>query len=180
MARSSANETSTKTKRRRAPAKKKPAKKKSAKKKPAKKKSAKKKSAKKKSAKKKSAKKKSAKKRVPKGTVDKWVGRLSRQHQRIVERLRKLIRAKAPDLDEAIKWSQPVYSGRQPICYIMARSNGHVTFGFWNGRQIADPSRVLEGTGGRMRHVKLRKPDDIPAAVLESLLEQAVAIDAQA
>jgi hypothetical protein len=165
--------------------KKKPAKRKAAKKKPAKKKSAKKKSAKKKSAKKKPAKKKSAKKKsakkkpAAKGSVDKWVRRLSTPHQRIVERLRKMIRASAPQLEEAIKWSQPVYSGRAPICYIMARSTGHVTFGFWNGKRLDDPAGVLEGAGGRMRHVKLSKPNDVPADVLEALITQAIAIDAK-
>ena len=49
----------------------------------------------------------------------------------------------------------------------------HVNVGFFLGAWLDDPAELLEGTGKRMRHVKLRPgqlPDD---AVLAALIEKA-------
>src|SRR4026208_793439 len=37
----------------------------------------------------------------------------------------------------------------------------HVNVGFFRGAEIADPERLLEGTGKFMRHVKLRPDRDV-------------------
>ena len=49
----------------------------------------------------------------------------------------------------------------------------HVNVGFFRGAEIADPERLLEGTGKFMRHVKLRPESDVDAAALTKLLETA-------
>lgn len=49
----------------------------------------------------------------------------------------------------------------------------HVNVGFYHGASLQDPEQLLEGTGKRMRHVKLRPGDgrDLPA--LAGLIETA-------
>ena len=49
----------------------------------------------------------------------------------------------------------------------------HVNVGFFRGAEIADPARLLEGTGRFMRHVKLRPERDPDAAALTKLIETA-------
>lgn len=49
----------------------------------------------------------------------------------------------------------------------------HVNVGFFRGAEIADPERLLEGTGKFMRHVKLRPESDIEATALMRLIETA-------
>ena len=49
----------------------------------------------------------------------------------------------------------------------------HVNVGFFRGADITDPGRLLEGTGRRMRHVKVRPDDEVDAAALEALIENA-------
>jgi hypothetical protein len=49
----------------------------------------------------------------------------------------------------------------------------HVNVGFFRGAEIADPGRLLEGTGTLMRHVKLRPGRDVDAAALTKLIETA-------
>jgi hypothetical protein len=49
----------------------------------------------------------------------------------------------------------------------------HVNVGFFYGALLKDPARLLEGTGKRMRHVKLRSGRDVDAAALGSLIESA-------
>lgn len=49
----------------------------------------------------------------------------------------------------------------------------HVNIGFFRGAFLKDPSGLLEGSGKRMRHIKLRPDQDIDAAEIERLLEAA-------
>ena len=49
----------------------------------------------------------------------------------------------------------------------------HVNVGFFRGAELADPARLLEGTGKYMRHVKLRPEGDVDATALIELIETA-------
>ena len=47
----------------------------------------------------------------------------------------------------------------------------HVNVGFFRGAEIADPERLLEGTGTFMRHVKLSPERDVDPRALMTLIE---------
>lgn len=49
----------------------------------------------------------------------------------------------------------------------------HVNVGFFHGAELPDPACLLEGTGKRMRHVKLRPGNEIDADSLSELIEAA-------
>ena len=49
----------------------------------------------------------------------------------------------------------------------------HVNVGFFFGALLDDPSRLLEGTGKRGRHVKLRPGRDVDSAALARLVDAA-------
>ena len=51
----------------------------------------------------------------------------------------------------------------------------HVNVGFFRGAEIADPERLLEGTGKFMRHVKLRPESEVDARALQELIKTAYA-----
>ena len=51
----------------------------------------------------------------------------------------------------------------------------HVNVGFFLGAFLKDPARLLEGTGKRMRHVKLRPGQEVDAAALSNLIDVAYA-----
>jgi hypothetical protein len=55
----------------------------------------------------------------------------------------------------------------------------HVNVGFFSGALLEDPSGLLEGTGKRGRHVKLRPDRDVDAGALARLVRAAY-LDAQA
>ena len=46
----------------------------------------------------------------------------------------------------------------------------HVVLGLYYGRELADPKGLLEGTGAKMRHVKLRTTADLQKPGLRELL----------
>ncbi len=49
----------------------------------------------------------------------------------------------------------------------------HVNIGFFQGASLADPAGLLEGTGKRMRHVKLRWGVPVDDVALAALIEAA-------
>ncbi|MGE0797037.1 MAG: DUF1801 domain-containing protein [Lautropia sp.] len=51
----------------------------------------------------------------------------------------------------------------------------HVNVGFYRGAELADPDRLLEGTGRFMRHVTLRPGRAVDARALSKLIEAAYA-----
>jgi hypothetical protein len=59
-----------------------------------------------------------------------------------------------------------------PFGYVNA-FRAHVNVGFFYGAMLDDPARLLEGTGKRMRHVKLRWGQQVNATALNALIAAA-------
>jgi len=49
----------------------------------------------------------------------------------------------------------------------------HVNVGFYFGAELADPARLLEGSGKRMRHVKLKPGRELDSSALIALIAAA-------
>jgi hypothetical protein len=64
--------------------------------------------------------------------------------------------------------------GDVPFAYVGVFT-AHVSVGFFQGATLPDPHRLLEGTGKRMRHVKLKPGEAIDTAALRALIEAAYA-----
>lgn len=78
-----------------------------------------------------------------------------------------------PDVREVMHDGCPVVCvGDAPFAYVNA-FKGHANVGFFYGAALADPARLLEGEGKRMRHVKLRPGQDVNADDLGNLIATA-------
>lgn len=108
--------------------------------------------------------------------VDAYVASLESWQRQVIAALRRLIRRAAPEAVETIKWGQPVFEDGGPFAYLRP-AGSHITFGFWRGAELDDPAGVLEGSGDRMRHVKLHDAGDIDATLLEPFVRQAVTLN---
>ena len=62
--------------------------------------------------------------------------------------------------------------GDVPFGYVNVFT-AHVNVGFFQGASLADPARLLQGSGKFMRHVKLRPGVAVDAAYLRGLIERA-------
>ena len=62
--------------------------------------------------------------------------------------------------------------GDAPFCYVAAFT-AHVNVGFFYGAALDDPHRLLEGSGKRMRHVKLHWGEPVNEAALRTLIADA-------
>jgi hypothetical protein len=90
--------------------------------------------------------------------------------------LRNLILETAPEAEEAVKWSHPVFEVGGPFAYIHAYKE-HINFGFWRGESLPDPHGLLHGSGHKMRHVKLKGMQDLQEGALRDLIRAAVELN---
>ena len=109
-------------------------------------------------------------------TVDTYIAELESWQGEIISEVRKIILEAAPEAEEAIKWAQPVYSLNGPFAYIKAFKRA-VNFGFWRGVDIDDPSGLLQGSGEKMRHVKLTDLNDIDEHAFTDFIQQAIKLN---
>ena len=111
-----------------------------------------------------------------KKTVDSWMAELDPPLREIAQALRELILEAAPDLKESIKWNTPNYARGGNVCYL-ASAKGYINLGFFNGAGLPNPDGLIEGTGEKMRHIKVRRPEDIRPEVFASLVREAARLD---
>jgi hypothetical protein len=109
-------------------------------------------------------------------TVDDYAAKRPPAIASIIQELRRIARAAAPEATETIKWGQPVYEQDGPFAFIKAASH-HVSFGFWRGAALDDPDAILEGSGEVMRHTKIREDSGIPSGALTPMIRQAVRLN---
>ena len=110
-------------------------------------------------------------------TVDEYIEALPGELASVAEAARRVIDARLDGADSAIRWAHPTWSlGKRPVCYLKAASK-HVTFGFWHGASIDDPSGRLETSGEVMAHAKLRGEDDVDPALFADWLNQSREIE---
>lgn len=98
----------------------------------------------------------------------------------LARRSRDLIRAVMPDAIEQFDaparliayGTDRTYRGL--ICGI-ALQKSYVNLMFARGAALPNPAGLLTGTGKRVRHVKIQRPEDLASPALRALLEAAVA-----
>jgi hypothetical protein len=106
-------------------------------------------------------------------SVEAYLDTLPEALREVALQARDAIDAGLPGAACGIRWAHPTWSlGRDPVCYLKAASH-HLTFGFWRGASIVDPSGRLESGGQVMAHTKLRTLADIDPPLFADWLAQA-------
>ena len=109
-------------------------------------------------------------------SIDAYAKSLDDWRGDVVRELDALVRKAAPGTSGSIKWAQPVYELQGPFAYVKA-FDAAVNFGFWRGADLSDPDGALEGTGDRMRHVKIRAPEDVDPKRFTAWAKEAAALN---
>lgn len=93
--------------------------------------------------------------------------------QRLAEPWFARMRACGPDVREVMHDGYPAACvGDAAFAYVGA-FNAHANVGFFHGASLDDPAGLLEGSGKRMRHVKLRWGHPVDTPALETLITAA-------
>ena len=109
-------------------------------------------------------------------TVESWMAGRGPAVRQICVELRRIVLHGDPDLTESIKWGNPTYEKKGKICYL-ATTGDYANLGFFNVAALKDPQGQIEGTGKKMRHIKVRSLGDIDAKQFAAWVTEAVAID---
>jgi hypothetical protein len=105
--------------------------------------------------------------------IDAWMREHAGELGAIAQRWFDVMRGCGDDVRELLHDGHPTACvGDAAFAYVNA-FNAHVNVGFFRGAELADPHRLLEGTGRFMRHMKLRPGVDVDAAALMELIETA-------
>ena len=103
--------------------------------------------------------------------------RNSPEARQLARDLRALIHRLVPEAHEKIYrgWGVVDYgfsaSGRGFMS--IGPQKGYVNLYFMNGVDLPDPTGLLGGSGKRLRHVKIRKPQDLKKRALQALIRAA-------
>jgi hypothetical protein len=115
------------------------------------------------------------------GTFDELLAESGPNVAPIVARLRAIVLATHPQAVEVVRLGdRAVTFGLGPkkmsegYCYVMPQRQW-VNLGFYEGARLPDPEGLLEGTGARLRHVKVRSLEATERPALAALIEAALA-----
>ncbi|SOC44569.1 DUF1801 domain-containing protein [Salinicoccus kekensis] len=111
--------------------------------------------------------------------VDAYIEGLSGEIKVITEELRAIILDTSEELIEELKWGMPNYSYYGLAAYLQT-AKSHVNFGIHNGGKIMDKDtrKLLEGSGEKMKHIKVRSTDDIDRQYFQKLIEAIMTLNA--
>ena len=111
------------------------------------------------------------------GDADAYVKSLGPPIRVIAAALRDMVRSTAPDFEEKLKYGAPHYDVRGTagtVVYIMDAAD-HVNLGFYDGVDLEDPGKRLDGTGKRLRHAKVFSVAQARDPALRTLVREAAA-----
>ena len=99
----------------------------------------------------------------------------------LAHQVRALVASVTPDADEYLKRGWKViwygFGPKMPDQFaVVMPTRNHVGLGFAYGSDLPDPKGKLEGTGKRIRHVKLRTAADAADPAIAALLRAQVAL----
>lgn len=115
------------------------------------------------------------------GSFDDAISGSSSQMKIIARALRELILDVYPDVVE-VPWPKQRIVGygvgpkkmSEHFCYIGVHRN-HVNLGFYYGAELSDPEGLLEGTGKKLRHIKVRDDEAVGQPALRRLVQLSLA-----
>jgi hypothetical protein len=102
--------------------------------------------------------------------VDAWFGKPDDELRRMARPWFEQMRGCGADVRETLNDGHPnACVDDAPFGYVNAFS-AHVNVGFFYGAALDDPAGLLQGTGKRMRHVKLHWGQPVNTAALNALI----------
>jgi len=104
--------------------------------------------------------------------VDQLLKGVNPNLRKLAQDVRHGIREAAPEMQEFVKWGAPTYvaNGKNAVCIMIYKD--HVNLGFFQEAKMK--SKSLEGTGKGLRHVKVRRLEDIDGKEFTRLVREAV------
>jgi hypothetical protein len=114
------------------------------------------------------------------GTFEEIIAKSDENVRAIANELRRLIDELDPDSvevprpgDRAASYGVGPKKMSEAYAYIMPLKD-YVNLGFYHGASLADPHNLLEGTGKKLRHVKVRHLATVARPEIRELIEESI------
>ena len=113
------------------------------------------------------------------GSFEDVVSEATPEVREIAYAIRVLLAEVMPNITE-VPWGHQKIAGygvgpkkmSEHFCYIGPMKN-HVNLGFMYGAELPDPEGLLEGSGKRLRHIKIRSVETVQQPAIRKLIEAA-------
>jgi len=121
---------------------------------------------------------------TPEQRLATFIARFTPENQRLIRALRRTLRRRHPAANELV-WDNYNFlviaygpNDRASDAYfsVGADKNGATLFFGYNGKKIADPQKLLQGSGAANRFVRLRDAGDLDRPEIVALLASAIAV----
>ena len=98
--------------------------------------------------------------------VTEYIENAPTEQKEIMQLVRTIIHQNVQNVEEAFKWSRPIFKTTKDFAYFLVNKN-YVTIGFTKDiEKLDDANKLLEGTGKTMRHIKLKHVSQIDSDLL--------------
>jgi len=108
-------------------------------------------------------------------TVDQWLEERAPELGAIARTWFQRMRESGRDVREVMHDGCPTACVDDAAFAYVGVYRAHANVGFFHGADLEDPTGLLEGTGKRMRHVKVKPGVDLNASALAALIRAAYA-----
>ena len=105
--------------------------------------------------------------------VERWLDSQSGELGNLARFWFNVIRHCGDDVQELLHDERPTACVNEAAFAYVDRYQSHVGVGFFCGFVLEDPQQILEGTGKRMRHIKLRPENEANSKALTALIHDA-------
>ncbi len=114
------------------------------------------------------------------GTFEETIGESRPEVQATARRLRELIIEIYPEVVE-VPWPDQKTVGygvgpkkmSEHFCYLAPQSD-RVNLGFFHGADLSDPEGLMEGTGKKLRHVKVTDIEQVGQIAIKELIQTSI------
>lgn len=111
----------------------------------------------------------------PTEQIDTYLTRLPEWQKDYLDTFRKLVHKALPEVEEAWKWSVPVFIVKGKMICAMSAFKEHVKFNFFFGAQLQDEHKLFNNGFESKKHrsIDIKKDDKIDEKKLLDLLTEA-------
>jgi hypothetical protein len=111
--------------------------------------------------------------------IDLLIARQSSSIQEVARAVQKLIRETGLDLEEDVSTKLSIlYFKHNGVVCALSLHKAHANLHFYKGLELEDPHGVLQGSGGKLRHIRYQTAADLDPGVLERYVRAAYALNA--
>ncbi len=107
--------------------------------------------------------------------IEAWFDTLSPAHREVARALREAVLGADPNLEQAIKWGNLVFSVQRTHALAIVAYKEHVNLQVFNGARLLDRHPELGGGGKALRHLRFRLGLPVDVAAVRELARDCIA-----